>query len=94
MQEPRFTPFTISKQGSVDVVETYVERESAEVVALCINTKSKYPVLYGFGGNSVMLSLEGNDDTTTIELPEYDGWTIWSVQGGRYCARLCLIKEH
>jgi hypothetical protein len=30
---------------------------------------------------------------TMVEFPEFQGWSVWSADMGRYTGRICLVKD-
>ena len=104
-EKNRIIKHKVTHQGGVIVDFCYIYEEAENIVAIAIQTKTKYCELeYTGGGKYPCIGLIGNecslhvrsnkkfDDITEIEFPEYEKWDVWSTQGGKYTTSMCLVK--
>lgn len=98
----------VTNKGAVRVNFAYIERSGSAVSAVGIDLGSKWASVLGASVNqagSPTIAFEATKRTTNLAqcihietpteicLPQFKGWTVWSVECSRYTARVCLIKN-
>jgi len=106
--EEEFVDYKIIEQGAPLVNYVYLVKKSDDIVALCIDLKSKYCLCDSFfssddGACSISIlasenSIGLNDNCnkskeTIIEFLNYKKWYVFSAGEGRYNINICLIKN-
>lgn len=96
----------VTIQGAIKVNSIHIRAESAEVVALAIDTESRRAEVFCTGSDDgiPLIQLGENEYTlytdeslkgqpTEIKFPEYPGWSVWASDSSRYTIYICLVKE-
>ena len=92
---------TIETQGEVVVNSCSLEYDYEDVKILSLDLRTKYAVIAGYGGNSVILGTdnrtmyksEKHDGFTEITFPRFEGFGVWAGDVGRYSCTVALVRE-
>lgn len=97
----------IQRQGGVIVNGAFIHKAHEDLVTIEIDCKTKrgYVDALIYGGGEVGIGLlaspesphilkEKSEELTLIYLPEFQGWSVWAAEYGRYGVQVCLYKDH
>lgn len=101
------TTLRVLSQGCIGVItEACISLRTSEVVLLRIDLSSKNAevvtrsdhgdptVIFGSGNQtSKLVPEESPERMTTVSIPEFSGWKIWSMEKLKYGVNVCLTRR-
>jgi len=99
----------IIQQGSIEINDMHIFKQSDNIVLLEIDTVAKHPFMWYSTGQvkdmkGIFLHYDTDENTlhynreeeglvTEVYLEEFQDWDVWSCYHSRYTTRLTLYKE-
>jgi hypothetical protein len=98
---------SIIHQGAIIVNRAFVYQRGENVCAVQVDMKSKRVEIFSTGNdenNAPTVALEVHEDSAYLDkrfikdpitefvLPDFPGWTVWSISEAKHSIYMCLVK--